>query len=263
VSAPVTDQQQALAAVLDAGDGAVLTDASGAALWGVPGFDLLPAEVLRTKTANRRPVSFGRGHWTTELRSDMVTVLDGIPVLRPSYLALRLFATVHPKRAERAVATMLSMRVATVGSLEQVVKVMGEHGRNGIVLLRAFVEEERRRGTPAGSGLERRFESVLVENGEKPMRRQVNVGGQEAWVGRTDFLDQDYPFIVEVDDERHHGALIDQDADAVRTAALEAAGFTVKHFWDDDLFQRPAYVVSEVRRIRRELRRARHGKRAA
>src|SRR5688572_22754918 len=45
-SAPVTERQQALAAVLDGGVGAALSHESGTALWGVPGFDLLPAHVL-------------------------------------------------------------------------------------------------------------------------------------------------------------------------------------------------------------------------
>lgn len=40
IGAPVTGEQRAMAAVLDAGDGAVISHAAAAALWGLPGFDL-------------------------------------------------------------------------------------------------------------------------------------------------------------------------------------------------------------------------------
>jgi very-short-patch-repair endonuclease len=256
-AAPRTAHQVALAAVLDAGRGAVLTDQSSAALWRVPGFDLLPAEVLRPRDTGRRRLHLGNSHWATFIPPELVTVLDGIPTVKPAYLALLLFGSVHPLRAQRAAATMLSMRLASVDGYEHVLDLMGRQGRNGVVGLRTFVTEERRRGRPADSGLERRFESILRRGGESPMRRQVDIGDEDRWIGRTDLVDDELPLIVEIDSDRFHGVHIDRDADELRTKALEEAGFTVKRFTESDVWYRPDHVLAEVHRLRRELRQRR------
>jgi very-short-patch-repair endonuclease len=253
-SAPVTDRQRALAAVLEAGEGAALSHESGTALWGVPGFELLPADVLRPRMSNRRRLRLGRSHWATLLPADLVTVYDGIPVVRPSYLALLLFGSIHPQRARRATSTMLARRLTTLGALESVLERMAIQGRDGIVAFREYLDEERRRGHTFDSGLERRFDWLLASHGEKQMRAQVDIG-EDSWVGRVDFLDADVPLIVEIDSELHHSALVDAEADARRTAALEAAGYTIQRFTDVDVWHRGDHVVAEVRRLRHELRR--------
>lgn len=254
-AAPVTPQQEALAAVLDAGPGARLSHLAAAAHWGVPGFALLPADVLRPRMSQRRSLVLGISHWATLLDDRVATVFQGIPVVTPSYCALQLFGCVHPVRAERAAASMLSMRIASVRSMRECLDLMAQHGREGIVKFRRFVEQEEKHRRPTDSSLERRFEFVLRSNGERPMRRQVNVGGEEEWIGRIDQVDQDFPFVVEIDSERYHGALIDQEADERRTKRLEAEGYTVRRFTDEDCFHRPAWVAAEVRKVRLTLRR--------
>lgn len=256
--APVTDEQSTLAAVLDAaprGDAALSHD-STAALWGCPGFALLPAHVTqRQQPANRRRLEIGIGHWAGLFTEEFHTSHRDIPVVTPPFLALQLFGTLHPERARRAVSNLLMSRLVDAASLTRVLEVEAVQGRNGIVGLRRFVENDVPRSRAADSGLELRYEEILVRRGEKPMRRQVNVGGSTAWLGRIDEIDEDLPFIVQLDSTKYHGALIDQEADERQRRALEAAGYTVRRFTDEDCFHRPDDVVRVVREVRAELRR--------
>ncbi len=118
-----------------------------------------------------------------------------------------------------------------------------------------WLDEPRGPGyVPSASGLELRFEQVLARYGEPPMRRQVDSGDDEEWVGRVDYRDPDLPFIVEIQSEKYHLALVDQAADTVRLARLKAAGFAVLPIWDTDVWHRPAEVAAAVREARRRVR---------
>lgn len=257
VGAPVTDRQQALAAVLNAHVSAVLSHQSAAAVWELPGFAVLPAHITqRQPLANKRRREVGLAHWCACLSPALTTMLDAIPIVTPSFLALELFGELHPLRAERAVSTMLSRGLASKRSLESVLDGVAVQGRNGVVRLREFTESHAAHGRPAESGLERRYEQILVRAGERPMRRQVDVGGDE-WLGRVDCLDEELPLIIQLDSELYHGALIDDAADQRQTKALEDAGYTVKRFTADECWHDPAYVLATVRSLRRKLRQAR------
>ncbi len=84
------------------------------------------------------------------------------------------------------------------------------------------------------------------------MDRQVELGG-ERWLGRVDFKDRRLPLVVEVQSERYHTALLDQQADEDRLAALRAAGFVVVPVQDTDVWSRPAEVARRVGRARHQL----------
>lgn len=253
--APVTDEQTALAAVLDAAPDAVLSHESAAALWGVPGFDLLPAHVTqRQQPSHKRRLEIGLGHWAALIIPEFRTTHRDIPVVTPSFLALQLFGTIHPARARRAASKLLMLRLVDKSSLTRVLDVEAVQGRNGIVLLREFIDKDASRARSADSGLELRYEEILERGGEEPMRRQIQVGGGGP-LGRVDEIDQHLPFIVQLDSTLFHGALIDQEADERQRVALEAAGYTVRRFTDEDCFHRPEYVLRTVRDVRAMLRR--------
>jgi very-short-patch-repair endonuclease len=253
--APVTAERTALAAILDAAPDSVLSHESAAALWGVPGFDLLPAHVTqRQQPTHKRRLEIGLGHWAALITPEFRTTYRDIPVVTPSFLALQLFGTIHPARARRAVSKLLMLRLVDKDSLTRVLDVEAVQGRNGVVLLREFIENDAGRARSTDSGLELRFEDILERGGEEPMRRQVHVGGSRP-LGRIDEIDEELPFIVQLDSALYHGALIDQEEDERQRLALEAAGYTVRRFTDEDCFHRPDYVLRTVRDVRAMLRR--------
>lgn len=242
--APTTTAQHLCAAVLDAGPGAVLSHLPAGWWWGLRGCSNDPAHVCRTSRSSRT----GRlavVHTVRVLPEEWVTVLDGIPVVRPELLALQLFAVAKEERAERLVETLWSMRLLSGASLQRFLDELGRSGRNGTAGLRRYLEPRGPSYVPTASGLEARVVQILREAGIE-LRPQVDSGGGH-WTGRVDFRHAEVPFVLEVQSERYHRALIDAEADARRLAALRADGFVVAEVTDVDVWTRPRHVVETVR----------------
>ena len=226
-----------MASVLDAGPGAVLTDLSGAAWWGLAGCSLEPVQTMRCGAPSRRVSDLAVVTRVRRLPDRWTTVLRSVPVVRPELLALRLFAVCSEGRAERLVERMWSMRLLSGGSIAAFLDEMGERGRNGTRGLREYLEPRGPGYTPPASGLEARAMQLFREAGID-LRRQVDSGG-ELWVGRVDFRHPTLPLIVEIQSEMYHSALLDRDADRRRREALEAAGFVVVELTDEQVWSRP------------------------
>ncbi len=249
LAAPRTDLQRALAAVLDAGDGALLSHTSAAALWGIPGFKLCPAHVVIVRRSHpvHRPV--GTVHRMRALRPGYGTVLDGVPVVRPELLVLQLCATVSPQRAERLFDRLWSMRILSGRSTRRLLDEVAGSGVRGVRTLRAILDDRDDDYVPPASGLEGRFAEILRDAHLPAMERQVDLGA-DSWCGRVDFFDRSRRLVVEVDSERFHTALSDVRADRERAEKLRQAGFRLVRVTDDQVFHRPWEVVAAVRRAR-------------
>jgi very-short-patch-repair endonuclease len=237
VGAPRSPEQLVTVAVLDAGPGAVLTDLSGAAWWGLTGCSLEPVHALRCGAPSRRVSELAVVTRVRRLPSRWTTELRGVPVVRPELLALRLFAVCREERAERLVERMWSMRLLSGGSIAIFLDDLGERGRNGTRGLRDYLAARGPGYTPPASGLEARAMQLFRDVGVD-LRRQVDSGG-ELWVGRVDFRHPTLPLIVEIQSEAYHSALLDREADRRRREALEAAGFVVLELTDEQVWSRP------------------------
>jgi very-short-patch-repair endonuclease len=189
-------------------------------------------------------------HEVKSLLPRHVTVLDAIPIVRPERLALELCASEHPLRAARAVDDMWRRRLLSGLSLRRFVDDASVHGRPGLQVLRALLDERGGDYVPAASNLESRFAAVIARAGLPEMRRQVDSGG-DVWVGRVDFRDPRLPLIVEVQSERYHTALTDKQADGARSAAFREAGFEVVEVTEDQVWHRPDEVVRLIEDARR------------
>ncbi len=73
-------------------------------------------------------------------------------------------------------------------------------------------------------------------------RRQAPIGAYVA-----DFLCEHARLIIEVDGGQH----ADNPADAARTAVLEAAGYSVLRFWNNDVLENIDGVLEEIARTLR------------
>ena len=81
---------------------------------------------------------------------------------------------------------------------------------------------------PPGSGLEADFLAMLVAAGMPLPEGQVDLGGEDGWVGRVDFYYRDLKLVIEVDGDAWHTAYLDKISDERRDASLRAAGFEVE-----------------------------------
>lgn len=254
-----TDGQVAMLGVLDAGPGGVLSSTSAAAWWDIPGNHLLPIQVSRMRDATSRPNREGLNHEPTLLPQHHVVTLEGVLTVVPAR-ALFDIAGMRRRGAEkpwwvdrmaRMVDNAWSKRLVSGRSMHAMLEEMAERGRPGIQVMRLVLETRGHDYVPPASGVESRFDQILVNAGQKPMRRQVDIGDGDRWIGRVDFVDEDRPLIVEVQSERFHSSLIDKQLDAQRIARLGAAGFVVVEITDVDVWHRPHEVLSAVAEGRR------------
>jgi very-short-patch-repair endonuclease len=250
---PRTDHQSVLTAVFDASPGAWACGPTVAALWGVPGHRLHPVHVVRVRGVSGRRSSLAVLHEVRDLPSHHVTVLHAIPVVRPERMVLDLAASEHPRRVARALDSVWRRRLLSGRSMRACLDEVSAQGRPGLAVVRALLDERGDDYVPPDSNLERRFASIVTEAGLPDLRRQVDSGG-DRWVGRVDFRDASLPLVVEVQSETYHSALTDKADDAVRRAALEAAGFTVVEVTEEQVWHRPGEVVDAVRKARAALR---------
>lgn len=250
---PRTVHQRVMIAVVDAAPGAFGADATALALWGLPGFDLRTLQLDRPRGISRRPGELAVVHEVLDLLPHHVTVLDGVPIVRPERAIFEVAGWAHPKRVERAIDNAWSRRLVSGRSLRALHAELAEHGRAGSASLGELLDARPDDDIPPASNVEARFAAILDRAGEPPMRRQVDSGG-DRWIGRVDFRDELLPVIVEAQSERHHSALVDQHEDAKRVTALEAAGFIVVTVTDTQVWHHPDEVVALVRAARQAAR---------
>lgn len=241
-----TWRQSLRAAVLTAGNGAVASHRSAAALWRLPGFDAGPVDVTRLR-GRSRTARLGTLHETRYLPPGHVTAVDGIPVTSPARTLLDLCGILHPERAERVVANALAMKIVTAARLDIVLAEAGKRGRSGSGLLRRLVDERDDGQPPLESELESLLVTVLGAAGLPAPDRQVCLGNETRLIGRVDFAYRHARLVLEADSRRHHSSWLDAEADRRRDAALMATGWYVLRVTWNQLVHRPDEVTAAVR----------------
>ena len=243
---PHTELVKTSAAVLAAGPGAVLSHGSAAALWGLPGFRLLPASISHVNGHAMRRRQLGQVHPLVVVPEEWVTTFKGIRVVRPELAAYQLSDELRPPQAARTFDNFWARGLLTGPSANRCLLDLAQRGRDGTVVYRDIIKARGPDYIPPATNLESRMNELADAAGIK-LRRQVNLG-DEQWDGRVDFFEDDVKLIVEVQSELYHSSLCDREADATRRARLEADGFRVLEVWDADVWTRGSYVIAELRR---------------
>ncbi len=250
VGVPGTDEQRAMAAVLDAGEQAVLSHHSAAALWGLPGFRLRPLHASRSRSATKRPTALATVHHPVFLPPHHLASRRGIPVTTLVRTVFDVAGAVHPGLAEQAFHAALRLGLSWA-AVEGHLGELGERGRDGISVMRQLVADHRGKAA-LESGLEGRFLAALRSAGLPEPRRQVDVGDR-TWIARVDFLYDDVRLVLEVNGNWSHTAEPDVRRDQHRTARLVAAGYTVLPVPEHLVREAPGEAVRLVGQARRRL----------
>ncbi|UDY37985.1 endonuclease domain-containing protein [Dermatobacter hominis] len=241
---PDTVERQLTIGTLACGRGAALSHEPACWLWGQSSCRTRPVHVVRTSRKGPNPDGV-TVHTVRSLPDAWVTVLRGVPVVKPELCALQLFASCHAARAERLVERMWSMRLLSGPSLTRFIAQMGRMGRNGTAGVREYLDARPADYVPAATNLETRTMQIL-RGAWIHVRRQVDAGSDDAWTGRVDFVVEGLPIVIEVQSRAHHTALTDVESDRKRRAALEAAGWIWVEVWDDEVWSSPDVVVGKV-----------------
>lgn len=94
-----------------------------------------------------------------------------------------------------------------------------------------------------------RFQEIARGIGLRDFERQVNLGDNDRWIGRVDFVDRSRGIVIEVDSALYHGSLTDQRTDEARHHALGKAGLVVHSIDGNDLFHRRPQVEQILRKL--------------
>lgn len=244
--APVTPAQQVMAAVLDAGPGAVASHRAAGWLWRYPGFDAC-AEVSLVRGANGRGAALGVVHRPRNLAAHHVSSVAGVPVTTPERTLCDLAGVVGPGRLARVVDSALAADTADLARLWITFADLAARGRPGRGRLRRILADRPPGYIAPESELEARFVALVDMAGMAQPERQVVLGDGDR-IGRVDFFFRAAGVVVEVDGRLGHSALLDRQADARRDGALRAMGLQVVRFGWADVVLAPEATLACLRR---------------
>jgi len=223
-----------MVAVLRCGEGAALSHASAAALWGIWRCDGVRPQVSVAADVVRRPSGI-----TVYRRTRFETTTErGIRVTTPICTLVDLAANFSPKVVEAAVNEADKLDLVSPERLRAALE--GLDHRPGAPALRKLLD--RRTFTLTDSELERRFIPIAKRAGLPPPKTQQLVNGY-----RVDFFWPDLGLVVETDGLRYHRTTAQQTKDHLRDQAHTAAGLVPLRFTH-------AQVKFEAKHVERTLR---------
>jgi very-short-patch-repair endonuclease len=235
-----------MAAVLAAGDGALLSHQSAAALWS----HLPPRPAgsrVEVSTPGRHSVS-RRGlktHRIKPVQPDEATSLSGIPITTPARTLLDIAAVLSAPDLERALARALRVQVplpgrARSGLEESLLVLVARYPRRaGTPLLRSLLGQDGLVFTR--SHAEDAFLAILERGGLPKPETNVRIRGIE-----VDSLFRAARLVVEVDGFSYHSAPAALERDQSRDQTLYLAGYDVLRFTWKQLDKQPDRVLARV-----------------
>jgi hypothetical protein len=220
----MTADQAVLAAVLAAGERALLAQASGARLWG---FTTIPKpekiHILTDSWSQPRAVGV-QGHRTIWLPDSHRTKLRSIPVAIAERILVDCCGLVGPKVLRAAVNDGLRRKVVTLPRLARVVDEVPSSGRRPIVPMVELLRTKIAGYDPGDSDPEIDLVEDLVAAGFPRPTQQVRV----TFEGETMFIDVGWPELrvgYEYDSLEFHEHRFHEDRDRLRR--LKRAGWDI------------------------------------
>jgi Protein of unknown function (DUF559) len=229
-----------MAAVLAAGEGALLSHRSAAALWGLAGASAGPTDVTSERgRPGRRGIVLHRNRLHEEDRA----VRDAIPVTSVARTLFDLAEVLDASRLERAFEEADRLGLPLPRDMKRVCdRSRGRHGLAAIgrLLPRLVAPPDTR------SDLERRFLAFCYDH-------QLPLPAVNVLVGDlvVDALWATQRLVVELDGyafHHHRGAF---ERDRARDAALQVAGYRTIRLTHRRLADEPSAIASQIRRLLR------------
>ena len=240
--APTTPEQRILAAVLSTGGDGIASHRSAAHLWGIPGFEEAPVDLVFADRSRSVALPWVCAHTPTVLTDLRPVRRAGIPATNPLRLLVDL-GQVAPAGVAPALRQLLFAGTVSRTAVEHAVRRHSRRGRHGLGALRAALDEWDIESRPPDSVLELRMAELLRSHDLPPATFHAVVLGCE-----VDFAIVELRIVLECDGWEVHGRDREQfEWDRARDAEMTAAGWSVLRFTWSQITRRPAWVAATVR----------------
>lgn len=242
---PLTWKRRLMVALLLAPSGSLASHRCAAALLEVGDIASPRPEITIPRGMSlRRP--WLTVHESTDLALADRRRIDGIPLTGPRRLAMDLGSVVPPERYRQALRGLRSHHGVHFDSLLRTYLRHKRSGRNGGAALREWLDRYVDTGGVAESVLEQLALDAFVDAGLRPVcQLWVETPGSKRY--RLDLAFPGLMLAVEVDGSQHEEKPA-KEADARRTAALEALGWTVLTIRSKTFASDLVRAIEDVRR---------------
>jgi len=228
-----------VAAVLAAGDGAVLSHASAAAAWELRRLGAGAIHVTVPGHGGRCRRNGIRLHRSATLSPADVTTRRGIPITTPARTIADLAATLTGRPLEQALDRAEQRGLIDFADLTQ--RLEAHPTRPGSRSLRAMLSRYTAATFVTRSEMEERFLALCDDHGIRRPDVNTCIEGRE-----VDFVWRDARLVVEVDGYAYHRSPSAFEADRERDVVLAVAGWQVLRFTWAKITGRPAWVAEAV-----------------
>jgi very-short-patch-repair endonuclease len=245
------------AAVLAAGDGAVVSHATALLLHGVPDRMLpsLPVHLI-TRHGTHRRVRGAAVHGVDDLSPHHVMQhRSGLVVTSAARGVVDVAAIIGERHLGHVADEVLAARLASLAHISTCLKDVARRGKRGVRALGRVLDDRRPGYVPPHSELERALFAALAAGGLQAPRRQVPLPGRGAIEGIVDAAYPDVRLVIEADGRRWHTRVRDLARDHQRDAEAARVGWQTVRLLHEQIVGDPEGTCAIVRDIR-EARRA-------
>jgi very-short-patch-repair endonuclease len=252
VAIPRTPDQEAMAAVLWAGESSVISGGTAASLHELDGgWRPRPIEVTATKNL-ASPVPWLRVHRTKLLGPGDVAVRKGIPVTSPARTLFDIAGHAHFENVELALDDGLRKGYYSIEYLKKVHRRLARNGRNGAGVMTTLLARRSSGYVVPKSPLEGRVVQLMrnVKLPEALRQHRIRVRGR---IYYADFAYPQIRVVIEAQSRRHHFSPDDWQDDLRRKSDLACAGWRLIELTWKDVTTEQARTKSLLRALRDEV----------
>ncbi len=245
---PVSFRQRCMAAVLWAGDDAVISGVTAGRLWGLDDVTSSHVEVTVPRSRTRTPIAGVSVTATRHLDRLDIAERDRLPVTSLARTVVDLARCLGPDSLEVALdAALRGGRTSTTAILHRA-KVVAPSGRAGVGVLRELLAERRGGKAVSGSALETRVRRLFINAGLPVPVSQHRIHDRGRHVARADFAYPELKLVIEVKGYRWRSGRAAWLRDAVRDSEMAARGWRVITITWDEVCSSPGEAIGRVRR---------------
>jgi predicted transcriptional regulator of viral defense system len=246
---PPSWHQSLMAATLWAGEARAASYRAAARLWSFKGFAEEIVEISTTSRVRKRPPGI-IVHRPRRLLPGEITEVDGIPVTTPARTIIDLCALRMAKRAERALDDALRRELTTLDELRNYLRMEARQGRNGVTLMREFLEVRDPSYVPTDSWFEDDLDALISSSILPPPVRQHPLFQVKRLIRVFDFAYPEALLGIEGQSWEYHGDRIAWSKDQGKDNAAAPLGWVILRYTKYDIDERPHEVIEEIRATR-------------